>query len=93
MELRVTCYVLYVICIISTNNYQMPKELNLNVNGENYNIHISYPNETAQDNTSEAVTPTQEFIPPAQTNDENTKFIVAPLEGKFYLTKETSEKG
>ncbi len=73
--------------------FQTPKELNLNVNGENYNIRISYPNETAQDNTAVAATPTQEFIPPAQTNGVNAKYIVSPLEGKFYLTKETSEKG
>jgi pyruvate carboxylase subunit B len=72
--------------------FQTPKELNLNVNGENYNIKISYPNGTAQDNTSVTSIPTQEFIPP-QTNVANAKFIVAPLEGKFYLTKETSEKG
>ncbi len=71
----------------------MPKELNLNVNGEKYNVRISYPNEAAQDNTSVAATPTQEFIPPASSNDANEKYIIAPLEGKFYLTKETSEKG
>ena len=75
----------------STN--PMPKELNLNVNGEKYNVRISYPNEATQDNTSVATTPTQEFVPPAASNDANAKYITAPLEGKFYLTKETSEKG
>lgn len=79
--------------IARTSVNSMPKELNLNVNGEKYNVHISYPNETSQDNTSVASAPTQEFVPPVLSNDANTKYIVAPLEGKFYLTKETSEKG
>ena len=79
--------------IAASSTNAMPKELNLNVNGEKYNVHISYPNETAQDNTSVAAIPTQEFIPPVLSNDANAKYIIAPLEGKFYLTKETSEKG
>lgn len=71
----------------------MPKELNLNVNGEKYNVHISYPNGTVQDGIAVASTPTQEFVPQSSTNDVNAKYILAPLEGKFYLTKETAEKG
>ena len=71
----------------------MPKELNLNVNGEKYNVLISYPSETAQDNTAVASTPTQEFVPPASSNEANAQYILAPIEGKFYLTKETAEKG
>ncbi len=75
----------------STN--AMPKELNLNVNGEKYNVRISYPTEAAQDNTSIAAVPKAELVPPTLSNDANAKYITAPLEGKFYLTKETSEKG
>ena len=71
----------------------MPKELNLNVNSEKYNVHISYPNGTVQDGIAVASTPTQEFVPQSSTNDVNAKYILAPLEGKFYLTKETAEKG
>ena len=79
--------------IAASASNPMPKELNLNVNGERYNVHISYPTETAQDNTSVASIPKTAFVPPAPTNDANAKYILAPLEGKFYLTKETSEKG
>jgi pyruvate carboxylase subunit B len=71
----------------------MPKELNLNVNGEKYNVRISYPTEAAQDNTSITAVPKAELVPPTSSNDANAKYILAPLEGKFYLTKETSEKG
>lgn len=77
----------------ATSANPMPKELNLNVNGEKYNVHISYPNETSQDNLAVASTPTQEFIPPASANNASGKYILSPLEGKFYLTKETAEKG
>jgi len=34
----------------------MPKEVQLNVNGEHYNVRISYPTEAAQDNTAVAKT-------------------------------------
>ncbi len=69
----------------------MPKELHLNVNGDKYHVHISYPDGSTQDNVSVQSPAMKEFVPPS-SNDEG-KFIVAPLEGKFYLTKEVSEKG
>ena len=77
----------------ATSSNTMPKELNLNVNGERYNVQISYPSETVQDNTGVAAVPLKEFVPPPAQSDANATFILAPLEGKFYLTKETSEKG
>jgi len=69
----------------------MPKEVQLNVNGEHYNVRISYPTEAAQDNTAVTTPPVQTLAAPS--NDANVKYITSPLEGKFYLTKETSEKG
>ncbi len=69
----------------------MPKELNLNVNGEKYNIQISYPEGSAQDNVKVEAPPAAEFNG-ASTFTGDVKFILSPLEGKFYLTKETSEK-
>lgn len=70
----------------------MPKQLSLNVNGEQYNVQISYPTEAAQDNTKVQSPPMQDFVPPPSSNGVG-KYITSPLEGKFYLTKETSEKG
>lgn len=69
----------------------MPKELNLNVNGEKYHVSITYPDGSPQDNVSVTDTPKLDFVPPV--SDANAKYILSPLEGKFYLTKETSEKG
>lgn len=71
--------------------HAMPKSLDLNVNGEKYHVQISYPTETAADNTAVAAPPAQAFVPPASSGP--SKYITAPLEGKFYLTKESSEKG
>ena len=70
----------------------MPKELTLDVNGEKYNIQISYPNGSPQDNVSVQTPPAPEFIPPIVPSGGEAKYILSPLEGKFYLTKETSEK-
>jgi len=75
---------------VTTEN-PMPKELNLNVNGENYNIQISYPNGSPQDNVKVNTPPAKDFIPPPSSNGI-ANYILSPLEGKFYLTKETSEK-
>jgi len=72
-----------------------PKELTLNVNGENYHVKISYPDGSAQDGVVVEM-PKEEFKAPTPSSNGkasgNEKFIDAPLEGKFYLTKETSEK-
>ncbi len=69
----------------------MPKELNLNVNGEKYHIQISYPDGSVQENVNVQTPPSQEFNG-TSTFAGDAKFILSPLEGKFYLTKETSEK-
>ena len=71
----------------------MPKELILNVNGDKYNIQISYPDGSPQDNVAVQTPPAQELNPaPAAESNGQANYIVSPLEGKFYLTKETSEK-
>ena len=68
-----------------------PKALDLEVNGQKYHVKISYP---GQDNTAvNTVIDTASPTTTAAVADANSKYILAPLEGKFYLTKETSEKG
>ncbi|MEM9546854.1 MAG: biotin/lipoyl-containing protein [Bacteroidota bacterium] len=71
--------------------HPMPRELNLNVNGEKYRVQISYPTETAQDKVKVAAPPVEESKMTSTFAGE-AKYILSPLEGKFYLTKETSEK-
>lgn len=75
----------------STPINSTPKSLDVEVNGQKYHVKISYPE---QDNTA-VNTVTESSAPNAAVSapDANSKYILAPLEGKFYLTKETSEKG
>jgi pyruvate carboxylase subunit B len=76
-----------------------PKELHVEVNGEKYVVNISYPEVNGNGtnghgtnghgtngNTSNAAP----VNTPAQTNGQ-LKEVTAPLEGKFFLTKDASE--
>ncbi len=63
-----------------------PKTLHLDVNGEKFKVSVSYD---AEDSPSPAIQ--EEKAPPAPLT-QGTQKIVAPLEGKIYLTKEASEK-
>jgi len=67
-------------------NYQ-PKSLNINVNGEQFKVAISYDGEAATTTQKESVS-----AAPQPATDSNLNEIIAPLEGKFYLTKDSSEK-
>ena len=75
-----------------------PKVLNLNINGEQYKVSVSY-----DENKEDIVSQTQP-VPLAtphsltasksgngKTNSGSLESITAPLEGKFFLTKESSE--
>ncbi len=65
-----------------------PSSMIVNVDGEKFNVSVSYGDEAAA--------PAQEAAPvaaaPAPSVNGSAKEILAPLEGKFYLTKESSEK-
>lgn len=65
-----------------------PKTLHLDVNGEKFKVSVSYDAEGAP-----APATQEEKTAPAPTPiAQGTQKIVAPLEGKIYLTKEPSEK-
>jgi len=68
-------------------HFAQPKTMIVDVNGEKFKVAISYnENETVTEKPAETKTPQ-----PAKIN--GTVFdILAPLEGKFMLTKEPSEK-
>ena len=71
---------------------QLPKEINIDVNGEKFNVKISYPGSqktqigSGTSSSSAPVAP-QEILPA----NGQYQYISAPIEGKFYLTKESSE--
>ena len=76
-----------------TNNLQ-PRQLVINVGDEEYMVYISYP-----ENDGIPFHPTNKAVPPqpkAVTNPSDfsagkVKEVISPLEGKFYLTKDSSE--
>ena len=79
---------------VAPTNYQ-PKTMNINVNGEKFVVSVSY-------NDDEVATRPQQILKvatPSTTNSTapqisgNLKEITSPLEGKFFLKKESSEKG
>ena len=64
-----------------------PKRLIVDVDNQKYEVHISYPDiDSTQDNqvSTDANGSTDTLI--------GDKSIISPLEGKFYLTKNSSEK-
>ncbi len=67
-----------------------PRSLNIDVNGEKFLVSISYEDEGAQ--AAPAPVPTEAASSAASlpTNGE-LKEILAPVEGKFFLTKESSD--
>jgi pyruvate carboxylase subunit B len=67
----------------------MPSQINVDVNGEKYLVKISYPDQNGESKKEEPIELKQ--VPMSSNGVE--KFITSPLEGKFFLTKESSEKG
>ncbi len=75
--------------IAATSAAPQPKTLNIEVNGEKYKVHVSYDGAEGNTTTSEEKTDSQ---PVAASSNGSSKEIVAPLEGKVYLTKDSTEK-
>jgi pyruvate carboxylase subunit B len=65
-----------------------PKEMDVEVNGEKFRVKISYSGQMVSVPSSDEKT--MHIIEPAENGKEN--FVLSPLEGKFYLTKEGGEK-
>ncbi len=68
-----------------------PKSLHIDVNGEKYKVTVSYDDAEVKDVAQAA----KEIQKPAESKPESVpgsfKEIIAPLEGKFFLTKDPSE--
>ncbi|MEO1514360.1 MAG: biotin/lipoyl-containing protein [Bacteroidota bacterium] len=78
----------------STAAAPLPKEMTVNVNGEAFKIQIAYDqmatatSDAPQTSNQPSTTAPK---PPSSNGNGNYKTILAPLEGKFYLTRENSE--
>lgn len=65
----------------------LPNTLDVEVNGEKFSVKISYPNDQSSTATS-----TQETAIASSANGVG-HYVISPLEGKFFLTKEAGEMG
>jgi len=67
------------------NGHAAPKDLLVEVDGQKYQVKISYPTDKGGSSNEEK---------PGSQNSDSTfnKTINSPLEGKFFLTKKSSEK-
>ena len=75
----------------SVGNTFQPRTLNVDVNGEQFKVHISYDGAVQQDQPPSNANSSSKSI--AQSfNGEAKEEITAPLEGKVYLTKDSTEK-
>jgi pyruvate carboxylase subunit B len=71
------------------NGAFQPKELNIKVNGESYKVSIDYGKPSANSGPSSNTGNVEQAAPVSTATD--AKEILAPLEGKFMLTKDASE--
>ncbi len=81
----------------STNGNPQPKTMNINVNGAEYKVSVSYDENTPNPPEvvpSSAAVPASAPTATASAGNSNTlpmEEITAPLEGKFFLTRESGE--
>ncbi len=72
-----------------------PKVLHLDINGESYKVSVSYDEQEAQVSSPQAQAVKVPSPAPSASNGSNGngqyEEITAPLEGKFFLTKESSD--
>jgi pyruvate carboxylase subunit B len=67
------------------NGHAAPKDLVVEVDGQKYGVRISYPSDKEETFNAEKLKVQNEGAP-------SNKTINSPLEGKFFLTKNSSEK-
>lgn len=82
---------------VAVNNFQ-PKSIIVNIDNEEYVVNISYPQNGSEGSSvsaaSSAPVQVQNISESKETIATNgaTKEVASPLEGKFFLTKDPSEK-
>ncbi len=81
----------------SGNNYQ-PKSMIVNIDNEEFVVNISYPQNGEEGSSDSAVAAAPAQVQKAteskapESSSGVTKEVASPLEGKFFLTKDASEK-
>lgn len=75
------------------NIIHQPKELQLQINGEIFNVSIKYPAYGQLIKSDDNTAPVVENISDKISSNGISHLITSPLEGKFYLTKDPTEKG
>ena len=83
--------------IVAPTSKVAPKSITVDVDGEKFKVNISYDDSPDNNTPTESkTTPTSNISTPQNGNGAaklgNFQTIEAPLEGKFYLTKESSER-
>lgn len=78
------------------NGNSQPRHLVINVGDEEFMVHISYPETDGVQMTPSSFTKTQKATEQINTSASQSiggavKEVIAPLEGKFFLTKDSSE--
>ncbi|WP_159523095.1 biotin/lipoyl-containing protein [Sunxiuqinia indica] len=68
-----------------------PSSMIVDVDGEKFKVSVAYGENGTVESAAPASTEKAPASAPAPTVNGNAKEILAPLEGKFYLTKESSE--
>ena len=72
----------------------MPQKMVIDVNGEKFEVAVSYDetkNQTTPQKAAISAEPPTPSYPNGNANNGDYKPILAPLEGKFFLTKEASD--
>ena len=69
-----------------------PSEMQIEVNGESYHIKVSYPSNSEKEHAGK---PSENIATNGSvaTMNGTAHYITSPLEGKFFLTKNSGEKG
>ncbi|MGD9931938.1 MAG: biotin/lipoyl-containing protein [Mangrovibacterium sp.] len=68
-----------------------PSTMFIDVDGEKFKVSVSYGESAGVEPAAAAAPVSAKVEAPAPSTNGSSKEIVAPLEGKFYLTKESSE--
>ncbi len=66
----------------------MPKEIDVEINGEKYHVKISYPNDSTDSKNSYV---SDDVLASKGSDNGIGSYIDSPLEGKFFLTKDSSQ--
>lgn len=70
----------------------MPQSLHIEVNGEQFEVHIAYPENGVAPAPATKAREASAMSNATAGSSAGLKTIIAPLEGKFFLTRDASDK-